>query len=502
MISFLLSILALILGYIFYGGLITKIFGPDPKAQTPVYRDADGVDFIPMPGWKVFMIQLLNIAGTGPIFGALMGAKFGPASYLWIVLGCVFAGATHDYLAGMLSLRNEGASLAQIVGKYLGETSHKVMLVFSLFLMLLVGAVFAYSPASILGDITAGSRFDVKTVTMIWVGVIFVYYILATMLPISQIIGRIYPVFSVALLFMAIALMIVLIGKWPSLPEIWDGVSNLGAKEGLTGLGNQPIFPCLFITIACGAISGFHATQSPMMAKCMENEKLGRPCFYGAMITEGIIALVWAAIGSYFVFDGGWQEVGSTIDAASPKVVKDVSIAWLGAFGGILAMLGVVIAPITSGDTAFRTARLIVAEFLHVDQKPIRKRLYISIPIFAISGLILWYSLADADGFNLIWRYFGWANQSLSVFTLWALTVFLVKRRKGLSYLVTLIPACFMTSVCITYICVQKIGFGLPMSWTPWISTVATVISLILFYHWKLVRKPEFEEHDGFVSKK
>lgn len=501
MISFLISVLALILGYIFYGGLVSRIFGPNPKAQTPAFRIADGVDYIRMPGWKVFLIQLLNIAGTGPIFGALMGAKFGPVSYLWIVFGCVFAGATHDYLAGMLSLRNDGASLAQLVGQYLGKTSHKVMLFFTLFLMLLVGAVFAYSPASILGDMTAGTRFDVKTVTMIWVGVIFVYYILATMLPISDIIGRIYPLFSVALLFMAIALMVVLIGKWPSIPEFWDGLSNLGAKEGLSGLASQPIFPCLFITIACGAISGFHATQSPMMAKCMENEKLGRPCFYGAMITEGIIALIWAAIGSYFVFDGGWQEVGSAIDAASPKVVKDISIGWLGTFGGILAMLGVVIAPITSGDTAFRTARLIIAEFFNVDQKPIIKRLYISIPVFLIAGGILWYSLADADGFNLIWRYFGWANQSLSVFTLWALTVFFVKRRKGLAYLVTLIPACFMTSVCITYICVQKIGFGLPMSWSPWIALGTSVICIVLFCYWKFVRKPEFETSDRTIVK-
>lgn len=485
MYSFVICVVALILGYVLYGGFVSKVFGPDTDKKTPAYTRPDGVDYHPLPTWKVFMIQFLNIAGTGPIFGALMGAKFGPSSYLWIVFGCIFAGATHDYLAGMLSLRNDGIGLHDIVGKYLGSGAKKAMLVFTVFLMLLVGAVFAYSPASILGDMTAGNGANLQMITMIWVGVIIVYYILATMLPISDIIGRIYPVFSVALIFMAVALMTVLIAKWPSLPELWDGVSNLGAKEGLVGLGGQTVFPCLFITIACGAISGFHATQSPMMARCMKNEKYGRPCFYGAMITEGVIALIWAAIGSYFVFDGGWQEVASDINAASPKVVKDISVGWLGAFGGVLAMLGVVVAPITSGDTAFRTARLIVADAFNIDQKPISKRLAVSVPIFLIASLILWFSLAEPDGFNLIWRYFGWANQSLSVFTLWALTVFLYKERPGLRFLITFIPACFMTSVCITYICVQKIGFGMPMSWSPWIGLITFAIPAVIFYIWK-----------------
>ncbi|MCQ2146515.1 MAG: carbon starvation protein A [Bacteroidales bacterium] len=484
MYSFLLSVCALILGYIFYGKYLAKVIDPDIYKVTPAYSKTDGVDFMPLPTWKVFMIQFLNIAGTGPIFGALMGAKFGPACYLWIVFGCIFAGATHDYLAAMLSLKDDGASLPQIVGKYLGKGAQNVMLVFTMILMLLVGAVFAYSPASILGDVMASGD-NLKTVTMMWVLIIFGYYIIATMLPISKVIGKVYPVFSVALIFMAIALMIGLLIKWPTIPEFWDGLSNLGAKEGLSGLDAQTIFPCLFITVACGAISGFHATQSPMMARCIKNEHLGRPCFYGAMITEGIIALVWAALGSYFVFDGGWQELGASINAGSPVVVKAISIGWLGVFGGVLAVLGVVVAPITSGDTAFRSARLIVADALNIDQKPIMKRLMVSVPLFVISALILWYSLADADGFNLIWRYFGWANQTLAIFTLWAITVYLYKNKSGLKYLITMIPACFMTSVCITYISVQKIGFNLPMSWSPWIGIITFVISAILFFVWK-----------------
>ena len=299
MYSFLLSILALILGYIIYGAFVDRVFGPDPNRPTPALTKADGVDFIRMPSWRVFMVQFLNIAGTGPIFGAIMGAKFGPASYLWIVLGCIFAGAVHDYMVGMMSVRNGGVGVPELVGKYMSKTTKVVMLVFSIVLLALVGTVFVYSPALILGDMAGdGSRGAV----MLWVGIIFLYYIVATLLPIDKLIGKVYPVFAVALLFMAAALMVCLFIKWPHLPEIWDG---LGGWQDKVGLKNQPIFPCLFITIACGAISGFHATQSPMMARCMDNEKLGRPIFYGAMITEGFVALIWAAVASWFFFDGG-----------------------------------------------------------------------------------------------------------------------------------------------------------------------------------------------------
>ena len=302
------------------------------------------------------------------------------------------------------------------------------------------------------------------------------------MLPISDIIGRIYPLFAAALIFMAVALLGGLIVKWPSIPEIWDGLQNRGPSVGLTG---QPIFPCLFITIACGAISGFHATQSPLMARCMENEKLGRPIFYGAMITEGIVALIWAAVSSYFFFDGGAAEVGSDLSASAPTVVTAVSKSWLGVVGGILALLGVVAAPITSGDTALRSARLIIADFLKFPQKSKKNRLIISVPLFVVTALILWYNIADANGFNTIWRYFGWANQTLAVFSLWAVTVFLAKTKKGLYYLITLLPASFMTSVCTTYICTAKIGFNIPMRFNTAIGIVVALASLVLFFVWK-----------------
>ena len=475
MISFLLSIAALVLGYIIYGAFVDKVFGPDPKRVTPAVSKADGVDFIAMPTWKVFMIQFLNIAGTGPIFGAIMGAKFGPASYLWIVLGCIFAGAVHDYMCGMLSVRHDGAGFPELVGQYLGGGAKKVMLVFSIILLLLVGTVFVYSPALILGDIAGdGSRGAI----MIWVGVIFVYYIVATLLPIDKLIGRIYPLFAFALLFMAAALMVCLFVKWPSLPEIWDGLGGWSDKAGLKG---QPIFPCLFITIACGAISGFHATQSPLMARCIKNEKLGRPVFYGSMITEGLVALIWAAVSSWFFFDGGAAEVGSSMSASAPQVVTKVSEGWLGLLGGILAIIGVVAAPITSGDTAFRSARLIVADFIKAPQKIIGKRLMIAVPLFAVSALLLWYNIADENGFNTIWRYFGWSNQTLATIMLWTATAYFVKRG-GLNYLLTLLPAMFMTAVCVTFICVDKIGFRMPEGIAPWLGLGTFIVSGIVFW--------------------
>ena len=478
MLSFLLCIIALIVGYVLYGAFVDKVFGSDPKRPTPAIEKADGVDFIPMPTWKVFMIQFLNIAGTGPIFGAIMGAKFGPASYLWIVLGCIFAGAVHDYLTGMLSVRHGGAGLPELVGSYLGSATKKVMLVFSLLLLLLVGTVFVYSPALILGDMAGdGSR----SAIMFWVAVIFIYYIIATLLPIDKIIGRIYPLFAAALLFMAAALMVCLFIKWPAIPELWDGLQNRGPSIGLNG---QSIFPCLFITIACGAISGFHATQSPLMARCIKNEKLGRPVFYGAMITEGLVALIWAAVASYFFFDGGAAEVGSDLSAAAPAVVTKVSRSWLGILGGVLAILGVVAAPITSGDTAFRSARLIVADFLKFDQKPIHNRLVIAVPLFIAASALLWFNVANANGFNIIWRYFGWANQTLAAFALWTATVYLTKAKKGAWYLIALLPATFMTSVCLTFILVDKTGFGLSQALIPWLGVGTSVVSLVLFFIW------------------
>jgi len=483
MISFLIALAALLVGYLIYGAFVDKVFGADPKRPTPAVSRADGVDFIPMPTWKVFMIQFLNIAGTGPIFGAIMGMMFGPGAYLWIVFGCIFGGAVHDYMTGMLSVRHGGVGFPEIVGKYLGGGTKKVMLAFSILLLLLVGAVFVYSPAVILGGMT-GSWFG-SGAAMVWVGVILVYYVVATLLPVDKIIGRIYPVFAISLLFMAVALAVCLLIKWPGIPEVWQqGAFHMNAPEA-------PFFPCLFITIACGAVSGFHATQSPLMARCIKSEKLGRPVFYGAMICEGIVALIWAAVASWFFYDGGAEALsygGKMGDA--PAIVTSVSKGWLGIAGGILALLGVVAAPITSGDTAFRSARLIIADFLHFDQKPMRNRLTVSIPLFAVAGLLLWYNIADANGFNKIWGYFGWANQTLAVFTLWTITVYLTvsKPRGSWYFLIGLIPAVFMTSVCATYISIAKIGFNLPASWHYVIGLSVAALSLLLFAWWHRCR--------------
>lgn len=483
--SFIISICALVLGYIFYGRLADRIFGPDTARKTPAISRADGMDYVPMPAWKVYMIQFLNIAGTGPIFGAIMGAKFGPSSYLWIVFGCIFAGAVHDYLAGMLSLRNDGEGLPELIGRYLGKGAKAALLVFTVFLLLMVGAVFVYSPAIILGDI-AGFMGTPSGSVMAWVVIVFIYYVLATLLPVDKIIGRIYPVFAFALIFMAVALMVCLFVKWPAIPELWQGLANRGPEAGVIG---QPIFPCLFITIACGAISGFHATQSPMMARCMKNEKLGRPIFYGAMITEGAVALIWAAIGSYFFFAGGNAEVAAS-GSSAPAVVTAVSKSWLGMLGGVLAILGVVAAPITSGDTALRSARMIVADWLHIDQKRKLNALMVSVPIFVVVALLLWFNVANESGFNTIWRYFGWANQTLGCFTLWMLTVWLTRYRKGAAFLMTLFPACFMTSVSLTYFCIDKACLGLTHACIPYVGTAAFVLSLCLYVWWRIARKP------------
>ena len=470
MVTFCLSLLALVLGYFLYGRFVEKVFGPDNRV-TPAVAKADGVDYIVLPGWKVFMIQFLNIAGTGPIFGAIMGAKFGPAAYLWIVLGCIFAGAVHDYLSGMLSMRNGGAGQPELVGLYLGETTKKVMLVFSVFLLMMVGAVFVYSPALILGKICSDDLLWVY----IWCIIIFFYYIFATMLPIDKIIGKVYPLFAISMLFMAVALMAVLFIKWPTLPELYDGISG----EGFI----TPIFPALFITIACGAISGFHATQTPLMARCVKSEKMGRPMFYGAMITEGLVALIWATVSMYFFYGGAAQELGLPLTLQAPEVVTGVSEGWLGTFGGLLAMLGVVAAPITSGDTALRSARLIIAEFLHLEQKTIMKRIWICVPLFGATFLLLYFNISDPDGFNIIWSYFGWGNQTLAVFTLWAITVYLVRERKA--YWITLLPAIFMTVVCSTFLMVSKNAFGFDMMVGYGVGGAALIISVAWFCTWK-----------------
>ena len=470
MYSFLLSLLALLLGYLVYGAFVEKVFAPDPDRKTPAITKADGVDYIAMPSWKVFMIQFLNIAGTGPIFGAIMGAKFGPAAYLWIVLGCIFAGAVHDYLSGMLSMRNGGAGQPELIGLYLGNTTKKVMLVFSVFLLGMVGAVFVYSPALILGKLCSDDLLWVY----VWCGIIFVYYIIATMLPIDKIIGKVYPLFAISMLFMAVALMVVLFVKWPQLPELYEGISG----DGFT----TPIFPALFITIACGAISGFHATQTPLMARCLKDERKARPLFYGAMITEGLVALIWATVSMYFFYGGAAQELGQPLTLQAPEVVTAVSEGWLGTFGGLLALLGVVAAPITSGDTALRSARLIIAEFIHLDQKPIMKRIWICIPLFGVTMLLLFFNISNPDGFNVIWSWFGWSNQTLAVFTLWAITVYLVRQHKP--YWITLLPALFMTVVCSSFLMVSKNAFGLDLMVGYGVGCAALVVAVVWFAMW------------------
>ena len=468
MITFTIALLALIAGYFLYGRVVERIFGPDGR-PTPALTQTDGVDFIPLPTWKIFMIQFLNIAGVGPIFGAIMGAMFGTASYLWIVLGSIFAGAVHDYLSGMLSLRNGGESLPELIGRYLGLPTKQVMRGFTVILMMLVGAVFVASPAGLLAKLTP-EALDVN----FWIIVIFVYYILATLLPIDKIIGKIYPLFAIALLFMAVGLLVMFYVKSPDLPELWEGLQNTHPQAS-----SNPIFPMMFVSIACGAISGFHATQSPLMARCMTSERHGRPIFYGAMITEGIVALIWATVATYFFHENGMGVSDASV------VVFDISKDWLGEFGGVLAILGVMAAPITSGDTAFRSARLIVADFLKLDQKSVRRRLYICVPMFMAATALLIYSLRDADGFQVIWRYFAWANQTLSVFTLWAVTVWLARERARFSFCITLLPALFMTAVCASYICVAPEGSGLGTQYAGLIAVCAAVVAFIWFVVWK-----------------
>ncbi len=463
MITFVIALIVLVLGYVFYGKFIERLFGADPNRDVPAKSMADGVDYIAMPTWKAYMIQFLNIAGLGPIFGAIMGAKFGTGAYLWIVFGTIFAGSVHDYLSGMMSMRHGGESLPQLIGRYLGGPVQKVFIIFSLVLLILVGAVFISQPADILARLT-NNAVGINT----WIAIIFVYYLIATLFPIDKIIGKFYPIFGAALLFMAFGIMIALLVERPELPEMWNGFG--------TKYDKNPIFPMMFISIACGAISGFHATQSPLMARCMTNESKGRIVFYGAMISEGIVALIWAAAATAY-----FGEHGTDLGAAA--IVLEISKTWLGKVGGVLAILGVVAAPISTGDTALRSARLIVADFFKIKQKSIGRRLAISIPLFVITLAALLYSIRDKEGFNIVWRYFAWSNQTLAVFTLWAVTVYLTRQKKNM--LVTLIPAMFMTIVTVTYIFMAPEGFRL----APWIAyIIAGVVALtflVIYLLWK-----------------
>lgn len=459
MITFLLSILALIAGYIVYGAFVEKVFGVDSKRPTPAVTLRDGVDYIPMGWGKIFLIQFLNIAGLGPIFGAIAGALWGPVAFFWIVFGNILAGAVHDYFSGMLSVRNDGKSIPEIVGDYLGNGFRQFMRIFTVLLMVLVGAVFVVGPVGILNNMA-------NLGISVWTAAVFIYYILATLLPVDKIIGKIYPVFGFAMLFMAIGIFSGIMSGGFEIPEVWpSGLINMHGDAD-----KYPVFPLLFITIACGAISGFHSTQSPLMARCITNEKLGRRVFYGAMVAEGIVALIWAAAG--MAFFGGIQELNVVMaehKGNAAWVVNEISNSLLGKAGGLLALIGVVVAPITSGDTAFRSARLIIADFLKLKQGPMRNRLLITVPLFVVGFVI-----TQVD-FAIIWRYMAWSNQTLATIVLWAITVYLFKDNKP--YLITLIPGVFMTAVVSTYLFIAPEGFALPKN----ISYVAGgVITLII----------------------
>lgn len=443
MTTFFICLVVLVAAYFIYGAVLDRIAGIDAKADVPSKTMYDGVDYIPLPRWRIFLIQLLNIAGTGPIFGAILGACYGPVAFLWITLGGIFMGAMHDYLSGVISLRNGGRSLPEIIGKYLGGGMRKFSLVMIPILMVLVGGVFIVTPSKVLTSMT-----DIPYLW--WVGIIIAYYFIATIMPVDKIIGKIYPLFGAALIFMAVAMFGVVVFGDYEFPE-------------LTSIGNMhynsealPIIPTLFISIACGAISGFHATQSPLMARCMTNEKQSRPIFFGAMISESIIALIWAAVA--MAFFGGVEGLNSWMQSNGNDAglaVSTISVTTLGTFGSILALLGVVAAPITSGDTAFRSARLIVADMLKYDQRPIVNRLIVSVPLFAIG-----IGIAFID-FDVIWRYFAWSNQALAVVTLWMITSWLMRRGSKLSF-IALLPAIFMTYICSSFVFVsnQFVGMG------------------------------------------
>ena len=468
MITFLFSIGFLILGFLIYSKIIEKIFHIDTSIKTPAYKLEDGVDYIPMPWHKIFLIQFLNIAGLGPIVGAVLGAVYGPIAFLWIAIGCVFGGAVHDYISGMMSVRQNGQSISEIVGKYLGLSAKQFMRFFTLILMIMVGAVFIKGPANILSQITP-EYFNVK----FWIWAIFIYYICATLLPIDKLIGKIYPIFGLALLIMALGISYGLIFESYHIPELtFDTFRNMNANPD-----KFPVFPMLFVTISCGAISGFHATQSPLMARCITNEKFGRQVFYGSMITEGIVAMIWAAAGMSFF--GGVSELNAELIANkgnATTIVSLISNTMLGKFGGILAILGIVAAPITTGDTAFRSARLIVSDFLNYSQEKISKRLFISIPLFALGFLL------TQINFDIIWRYMFWSNQVLATIVLWTITVFIKLKNQNLNYILTIIPAIFMTAVCSTYILIAPEGFKLPHLFSFIIGISFSAICVIIFF--------------------
>lgn len=463
MVTFICSIILLICGYWLYGRLVEKIFCPDER-PTPAVEHQDGVDYVPMKTWRVFLIQLLNIAGTGPIFGALMGAVFGPVVFLWIVFGSILGGAVHDYMSGMISVRMNGASISEIVGKYLGGAAKQIMRVFSVVLLVLVGAVFTTSPAALIARLIP-EWMD----TQFWVIVILLYYLLATLLPIDELIGKLYPIFGCVLLIMVVGIIGGLVVGGYTLPEL--EIADLH-PDGL------PVWPFMFVTVACGAVSGFHATQSPMMARCIKTEKDGRKVFYGAMIAESVIALVWAAAGvAFYGTTGGLQH--ALAELGQSGTVYDISTSLLGVVGGALAIIGVVVCPISSGDTAFRSARLTIADWLRIDQSNLAKRLAVTLP------LLLTGALLTQLNFDVVWRYFSWSNQTLAMITLWAAAMYLVRHAEKWWYsLMCAVPAAFMSGVSCTYILMAEEGFRL----SPGISYPVGALFIAACMSWYLIK--------------
>lgn len=487
MISFIICIVALILGSVFYGRFIEKAVGVDASNPMPCNTKRDGIDFVPMNPWKVYLIQFLNIAGTGPIFGAIMGILFGPAAYIWIVIGCIFAGAMHDFISAMISLRDGGSSLPEQITKSLGKNIGMIMRLITMVLLIMVVAVFVSTPASLLQTITGGWGFFEplantlgmglkETCILFWTVIIFAYYLLATLLPISALIGKIYPIFGAALLIMAVGVGFGIFFQdgmngttW--MPELTEAFQNHHPN-------GTPLFPMLCITIACGAISGFHATQSPLMIRCTQNEKHVRPVFYGAMITEGVVALIWAAAAIKYTgsYEGLWKEMNNN----PAIIVNAICHDWMGQVGAVLAILGVVAAPVTTGDTALRSARLITADFLNYKQDKILNRLAIALPLAAIVIFLM-----NID-FSILWRYFGWINQTLSVFTLWGITVWMAKHNRNIY--ISLIPAIFMTFTCTSFILVcpqAQGGFGIPQWIGLSIGAIAAIACSALFFKYK-----------------
>ena len=456
MFSFVLCFLVLVASYFIYGNVLEKIVGVDSTATTPAYRLEDGVDYIPMSKIKNFLVHFLNIAGLGPIFGAIQGALFGPAAFLWIVLGTIFIGGVHDFFSGFMSLRNDGFTMPNIISKYLGSKIQKIMAVLIVITGILVSSTFATGAADLLSNLTSMPM-------IIWITIIFIYFLIATVFPVDQIIGRIYPIFGALLLLMAVLMTGALIlNPAYSIPEF--------TTQGLY-LTNKTIFPYLFVTIACGAISGFHASQSPIVARCMKNENDARPVFYGAMVLEGLVALCWAAIAMSF-FHG--QPQLAVLYGAKPAIaVNQMATTLVGRIGLILTIIGVVICPITSGDTALRSSRITIADELKLNHEKLTSRLKIAVPLFLVS-----FGLTFID-FSLIWRYFAWSQLIVATIVLFAATVYLIQKEKP--YIITLVPAVVCTLIAFGYILQAPEGLGLPAMISNIIAVIATVILTIIF---------------------